>query len=278
MTEGVCGPTPSPTAQPLLATAAQLNLLLDESKAALEYAARERKGHRHRLAASELAVLREDVRGPGVGRSIARAKVEETAGPQDGEPTDVLAGVYEHIDKVTVGARVGPGDRRNPGAGIDPAEAVHGDVHRRRRRELIERDAQEPPVASPVQLVVDGQHVVCCSRGREEGHSARPARQGLEVTLAAHPDQDASGVVGLRDIDHDPGVRAVERIPHAGVGCRRAARRVQLSVIGVRGRAGGVEHLADPDGDQCGTGERVVGRRGGQRNRSGDPEGAEREG
>jgi len=123
----------------LLATAAQLNRLLDKSKAALECAARERKCQRHRLAASELAVLREDVSRPAVGRSIARVKVEETAEPQDGGPhPDVLAGVYEHFDEVTVGARVGPGDRRDPGAAIDRTVAVHGDIHRRRRWDLIE--------------------------------------------------------------------------------------------------------------------------------------------
>ena len=82
----------------LFATTAQLNRLLGESLGALEWAARERKCHRHRLAASELAALRKDVSGPGVRRAIARARVEERAESEDGGVSavpDLLAGVYK---------------------------------------------------------------------------------------------------------------------------------------------------------------------------------------
>jgi hypothetical protein len=101
----------------VLRTIAQQNRLLDESIGALEWAARKRKCEGHRLAPSEPAILREDVSRPTVERSIACVEVEETAETQDGKPPpDVLAASDERRDFVTIGARVGAGDRRNPGA------------------------------------------------------------------------------------------------------------------------------------------------------------------
>jgi len=143
----------------LLTTAAQLNRLLDETIGTLEWTARECKGYRHRLTAGELTVLWENVSRPVVRCSIARARFEEPSRTQDCEPADSLAGVYENIDEVAIGARVGPRDRRNTRAGIHSAEAVHGDVHRRRRWDLIKRNVQKPTIAAPVESIVDGQHV-----------------------------------------------------------------------------------------------------------------------
>src|SRR5918995_2658478 len=167
----------------LLTAAAQLNRLLVEVFGALERTAAERECHRHRLTASEAAVLREDVGGPGSRGPVARADVEEPEEPDDREASDVLSGLAEHVDELTVGARVGAGDGGDPGTGVERADWVNGDVNRRRRRRLVEGDAQCPAVAAAVELVVDGQHVVDGAGGSEEPDCAWSARDGLEVAL-----------------------------------------------------------------------------------------------
>src|SRR5690349_3124627 len=85
--------------------AAQHDRLLDVAAIALENAAAEREARGERLAAGELAVVRVDVRGPGVRGPVTGAGLERRPKAADDEPSDGLAGIDVDLDEVAVLAR-----------------------------------------------------------------------------------------------------------------------------------------------------------------------------
>src|SRR6478672_9574797 len=184
--------------------AAQHDRLLDVAAIALENAAAEREARGERLAAGELAVVRVDVRGPGVRGPVTGAGLERRPKAADDEPSDGLAGIDVDLDEVAVLARHGAGDRRDARLRVHDPGTVDREIDGRRWRCGAERDRQVAAVAAAVALVVDGQDVVGRARRRIERREARPAGVGLQVALRALADEHAGAVVRPGHIDdHD---------------------------------------------------------------------------